>query len=73
MVHPNFIKYLRTKQQILEEIQKLRCSGPPYYIKKRSYVYQVCVLKEHHLINVSFKRVTQINHHEDVGNVIGID
>ena len=35
--------------------------------------YQVCVLKEHHLINICFKRVTQIDHHEDVGNVIGID
>ena len=59
MVHPNFIKYLKgiisvTKQQILEEIQKLRCSGPPYYIKKSF------VLKEHHFINISFKRVTQI-------------
>ena len=41
--------------------------------KERSYVYQVCVLKEHHLINISFKRVNQINHHEDVGIVIGID
>ena len=42
-------------------------------------MYQVCALKEHHLINISFKRVTQINHDEDdeddedVGNVIGID